>query len=160
MYFKLLTIIFIYRVHINHVLREFKAHMSWFKTSESKSLPISIRYFYIPWTLYGQSKTDCVSSNIISGSTDPLQLEQKQDDCVTNNCIFNEWQIPNSDSDIICPPSAACVLIIVTVTSKKKKKHISKQHQNEKRDSHSESDTDNGNIVPEDEENTNSEEGN
>lgn len=139
------------------MLREFKAHLSWFKNSESNNLPISIRYFYISRMEYGQSKTDCINSNIISCSTDPLLLEQIQDDSLMNNFMFKEWHISSIDS-VICPPSAACVLIIVSVTSIKKTKHKRRKQQNENKDSHSESDTDSF-VVPDDEENSNSEEG-
>jgi hypothetical protein len=142
------------------VLRELKTHLSWFGTSTSNNLTISIRYFYIPRTQYGQSRTGDISSNIIIGSTDPLQLEPKPNNDLMNNLVFYEWQITDTNT-IIFPPAAACVLIIASVISLKRIKQKRKQHnQNRNKDNElSDSDTDNGFIVPEDEENTNSEEG-
>lgn len=142
------------------MLREFKTHLSWFGTSTSNSLAVSIRYFYIPRTQYGQTQNGDISSNIIMGSTDPLQLEEQPDSHLMNNLVFKEWQITDTES-IIVPPAAACILIIASVNSMKKTKQKRKQqNQNRNRDNElSDSDSDNDFIVPEDEENTNSEEG-
>lgn len=102
---------------------------------------------------YGES--DDISNNVICGSSDPLELEQKQDNSLINNLVFYEWQISNNNSTI-CPPSAACILIIVSMSAPKKHKH----HKNQNRDNElSDSDTDNGLNIPDDE-NTNSEESN
>lgn len=151
-------IYFDYSLHINHVLREFKTHLSWFGTSISKSLSVSVRYFYIPRMEYGES--DYISNNIICGSPDPLQLEQKQNNTLINNLLFYEWQISNNNS-AICPPSASCILIVVSMSTPKKLKQKCKQNQNRKRDNElNDSDTDNGMNIPDDEENTNSEESN
>lgn len=152
------TVYFDYSLHINHVLREFKTHLSWFGTSISKSLSVSTRYFYIPRT--GYSESDYISNNIICGSPDPLQLEQKHNDLLINNLLFNEWQISNNNSTL-CPPSAACILIVVSVSAPKKPIAKCKRPQNRKKDNElNDSDTDNGLNAPEDEENTNSDESN
>lgn len=139
---------------MNHVLREFRTHLSWFGVSTSSSL--SIRYFYVPRSQYGKSK-DSVSSNIISCSTDPLQLEKKSDDSSTNNLMFYEWKV--SDTNLgSYPPSASCVLIVVSSLKKNKEKH---KHQIQNRDNEcSDSYSDDGLVVPEDEEKTNCDEGN
>jgi len=140
------------------VLREFKTHLSWSWLSSSNNLPISVRYFYVPRTKYGETSFDCVSNNIISGSNDPLQLRKKHDSSL-NNLMFYEWQVPDTDS-VICPPSAACILIVVSVTStKNKQKRKRYQHLNMGNE-HSDSDADNGFVVPQNEENINTEEGN
>lgn len=145
---------FYYRIHIDHVLREFKTHLSWFGTlTSSKVTTLSVRYFYVPRTQYGQLSNDCISSNIISNSSDPLQLKQKQDNSPTNNLVFYEWQIPNTNL-IICPPSAACVLIVVSVTSMKKKIIKHKKQSQAKDNEPSDSDTDNGVVDFEDKKNT------
>lgn len=139
---------------MNHVLREFRTHLSWFGVSTSSSL--SIRYFYIPRSQYGKSK-DFVSSNIISCSTDPLQLEHKSDDSSTNNLMFYEWKISDNNS-VSYPPPASCVLIVVSSLKKIKEKH--KQHQIQNRDNEcSDSYSDDGLVLPEDEEKTNYDEG-
>lgn len=145
---------------MDHVLREFKTHLSWSGTfTSNKVTTLSVRYFYVPNTQYGQSTADCGCTNIISDSPDPLQLKQKQNELLLNNLIFYEWNISNTDS-VICPPSAACVLIVVTVTSKKNTRQRRKRSQNQNKDIElSDSDSDNGVIVPEDEENVKSEEG-
>lgn len=140
------------------MLREFKTHLSWFESyTSNKVTTLSTRYFYVPSTQYGQP-VDGESSNLISDSPDPLQLDQKQDNDLKNNLVFYEWKIPNNES-VICPPSAACVLIVVSVTYKKKIKQ--KLCQNQKTDhEQSDSDTDNAVADHEDEENLISEEGN
>lgn len=139
------------------MLREFKTHLSWSWLSSSNDLPISIRYFYVPRSKYGDTAFDNVSNNIISGSTDPLQLRKKHDSSL-NNVMFYEWQEPDTDL-IVCPPSAACVLIVVSVTStKNKQKRKRHQHLNMGNE-HSDSDADNGLVVTQNHENINSEEG-
>lgn len=117
---------------------------------------MSVRYFYVPQIPYGKSNDDCVSNNILSSSVDPLQL--KQYDILTSDLKFYEWQITDVNS-VICPPSAACVLIIVSVTSKIKTLDKRKQQNRKIEIELSDSDTDNGLFVPEDEENINSDEG-
>jgi len=141
---------------MNHVLREFKKNLTWLETSTSKSSSKSVRYFYIPRTEYGESD---VSNNVIGCSADPLQLEKNKDDSLINTLKFYEWKW--SDTNLtVCPPSAASVLILVSVTSTKKTKQKRKRHENpNKANEISDSDTDNELVVPEDEENTNSEEG-
>jgi len=120
-------------------------------------LPISIRYFYVPRTKYGDTPVDCVNNNIISGSTDPLQLGKNHDSSL-NNLMFYEWEVPDTDS-IVCPPCAACILIVVSVTTtKNKQKRKRHQHLNMGNE-HSDSDADNGFIVSENHENINTEEG-
>lgn len=139
------------------MLREFKTHLSWSWLSSSNKLPISIRYFYVPRTKYGETSDDCVSNNLISGSNNPLQLGKKHDPSL-KNLMFYEWQIPDASS-VVCPPSAACVLIVVSVTSNKNKQKR-KRHQNlNMENEHSDSDVDNNIVVPENPENINTEEG-
>lgn len=145
-----------YRIHISHVLREFKTHLSWFGISTSNNSSVSVRYFYVPRIQYDKYTDKFVSNNIITTSVDPLQL--KQYDALTSDLKFYEWQI-SDNHPIICPPSAACVLIIVSVTSKIKTNQNHKQQYRKIEIELSDSDTDNGLFVPEDEENKNSEDG-
>lgn len=139
------------RIPVNHALREFKTHLSWLGTSPaSNSLPISVRYFYVPRTEYGKLSTDCIN-NVASGFFDPLHLEKNN--ISKNNPIFYEWK-PSETNPASSPPSAACILIIASVISKQKQKR--KRNQNCNKDNElSDSDTDNGLAVPEDKENTN-----
>lgn len=146
-----------YRVHINHILREFKTHLSWFGISTSNNSHVSVRYFYVPRLQYGKYTDEYIQNNIITTSIDPLQLKHYDD--LTDDLKFFEWTISDTHS-IICPPSAACVLIIVSVTSKIKSKQNYKEQYQKSEIELSDSDTDNGLFVPEDEECKNNEEGN
>lgn len=123
-------------------------------SSSNKETTLSTRYFYVPSTQYGQHIIDGESNNILSDSTDPLQLNQKQ----KNNLVFYEWQIPNNES-IVCPPSAACVLIVVSVTYEKKVKEKLRKKKKINNDLNG-SDSENGVVKLEEKENFSGEEGN
>lgn len=144
-------LLFDFRIHINHVLREFKTHLSWLGSSAPNNLAISIRYFYVPHSQYHKSNGDSVGDNPFIGLADPLQLEQRQEMSLINNPMFYEWKIPDSElvfckskSQMMCP-SVASILIIVSVTTTKKTKQKLQQPQNRNKDDEvSDSDTDNG----------------
>ncbi|VVC31045.1 Hypothetical protein CINCED_3A015141 [Cinara cedri] len=144
-------------ININHVLREFKTHLSWLESSTSNNLTISERYFYVPYTQYHKSSDECVGGNPFINLLDPFQLEQRQDITSTNNPMFYEWKIPDNElvfiktePQVVCPPSVASVLIIVSVTStmKTKQKQHTQLHNRNIDEELSDSDTDNG-VVPE-----------
>lgn len=139
---------------MNHVLRELKKNVTWLETTTSKNLSKSVRYFYVPRSGYGESN---FSSNVIGSFID--ETEQNENDSLINTSKFYEWKLLDTEN-VVCPPSAASVLVLVCVTSTKKTKQKRKRHKiSNNANEISDSDTENGLVLPEDEENANSEEG-
>ncbi|XP_050434218.1 uncharacterized protein LOC126841666 isoform X2 [Adelges cooleyi] len=139
-----------HRISVDHVLREFKTHLSWTGTSTSNGSTLSVRYFYAERTPYGQAKP--FSSNLVAGLLDPLQLDDTCADTVlSDNLTFHEWQ-PSAAADTV---NATCVLVLVSVATlaNSNGEQENHQHRSVRPIKRSDSDTDNGLVVVEDEEN-------
>ncbi|XP_050530001.1 KICSTOR complex protein SZT2-like isoform X2 [Daktulosphaira vitifoliae] len=119
-----------YKISINHVLREFKTHISWSGVKLSNNSVLSVRYFYIPRSKYGIFKSHYTSSNLICGIMDPLQLDTNNSDKFSwGDLLFHEWESTETHG-MVTPPSATCVIVLIMVITQAKSNKKRKRQQN------------------------------